>query len=389
MRGGGLPRLSQDPTEDAFVQDPYAFYDRLRAAGPLVWWKEYDMPVAAGLEAVAAILKDRRFGREVPRPWPPHLAPFAAIESHSMLELDPPRHTRLRGLVSRAFTSRASARLAPGLEALCHHLIDAFPEGAFDLLPAYAQPIPVMTIARLLGLPQEDAPHLLRWSHAMVAMYQAGRDRAVEDAAAAASTEFADHLRAAIEGKRAAPADDLLSDLVAVRDGTDRLSEEELISTAVLLLNAGHEATVHAIGNTVAGLLARGLRPDDPERTVEETLRHDPPLHLFTRHAIEPATVGGHRFEAGDPVACLLGAANRDPTAFEAADVLDPARPPRQHAAFGAGAHFCVGAPLARLELRAALKTLFERCPGLRLAEPPRFAPTYHFHGLTRLMVST
>lgn len=384
-----MRRLSQDPTEGAFVQDPYPFYDRLRAAGPLVWWEEYGMLVTAGMETVMAILKDRRFGREAPRaPTPPHLEPFAALERHSMLELDPPRHTRLRALVSRAFTSRTVAALAPGIEALCHALVDDFPEGPFDLLPAYAEPIPVRTIARLLGVPEADAPQLLRWSHAMVAMYQAGRDRGVEDAAAAAAGAFAAYLRAVLTAKRAAPADDLLSRLIAAQDAAEPLSEEELVSTVVLLLNAGHEATVHAIGLAVARLLARGAREDDPERAVEEALRHDPPLHLFTRHAKEPLTLHGHDFAPGDPVACLLGAANRDPAAFEAPAAFDPGRPPRQHAAFGAGAHFCVGAPLARLEMRIALQVLLERRPDLRPVRPPRLAPTYHFHGLTALEVA-
>ena len=384
-----MRRLSQRPTEDAFVQDPYPFYDRLRAAGPLVWWEEYGMPVAAGMEAVTAILKDRRFGREGPAaPVPGHLAPWQAIEDHSMLELDPPRHTRLRALVARAFTSRAAQRLAPGLEALCRDLADRFPEGTFDLLPAYAQPIPAVTIARLLGVPEEDVPDLLRWSHAMVGMYQAGRDRAAEDAAARASVEFAAYLRAAIASRRAAPRDDLLSELVAARDGADRLSEEELISTAVLLLNAGHEATVHAIGLGAARLLARRPEPGaDLDALVEEALRHDPPLHLFTRRAAERLTLHGHRFEAGDPVACLLGAANRDPAAFARPGAFDPARPAAFHAAFGAGIHFCVGAALARLELRIALGVLLERRPPLRVVRPPRLAPIYHFHGLEALWV--
>jgi cytochrome P450 len=381
-------RLTQPPDEDAFVQDPYPFYDRLRAAGGLVWWEEQGMPVAADMATVMAVLKDRRFGREGPRPpVPAHLAAWRAIEDHSMLELDPPRHTRLRALVSRAFTSSAVSGLAPGIEALCRRLVGGFPEGPFDLLPAYAEPVPVLTIARLLGLPDGDAPDLLRWSHAMVAMYQAGRDRAVEDAAARASEEFAEHLRAEIAARRARPRDDLLTELIAARDGADRLTEEELVSTVILLLNAGHEATVHAIGNGAAALLARGLRPGEPERAVEETLRHAPPLHLFVRHALEPLELHGHRFEVGDPVGCLLGAANRDPAAFDAPHALDLARAPCQHAAFGAGAHFCVGAPLARLELRIALEVLFRECPGLRLAAAPRYGPTYHFHGLSRLLV--
>ena len=384
-----MERLSQPPTDEAFVQDPYPFYARARAAGPLVWWDDYAMPVAATHAAVTAVLKDRRFGREVPpAPVPPHLAPFQAVEAHSLLELEPPRHTRLRGLVARAFTSRAAERLAPGIEALCHTLVDAFPEGPFDLLPAYAARVPVVTIARLLGVPEGDADALLGWSHAMVAMYQAGRTRAVEEAAGAAAGEFSAYLRGVVAAKRRAPADDLLSDLIAIRDGSDRLSEDELVSTAILLLNAGHEATVHAIGNGAALLLARRTRPSsDADALAEEVLRFDPPLHLFTRHAKEDADLLGHRFAAGEPVGALLASANRDPAAHEAPDVFDPSRAPRPHAAFGAGTHFCVGAPLARLELRLALRVLLERRPELVLAEPPRYAPTYHFHGLERLIV--
>ena len=385
-----MRRLSQSPTCDAFVQDPYPFYARARAAGPLVWWDEQSMPVATTFAAVAAILKDRRLGREAPpRPAPPHLAPFEAIEAHSMLELDPPRHTRLRALVARALTSRAVAALAPGIEALCHALIDAFPEGPFDLLPLYAERVPVLTIARLLGVPDGDADDLVAWSHAMVAMYQAGRTRAVEDAAAAASAEFAAYLRAAVATKRAAPRDDLLSALVAARDGEDRLSEDELISTAILLLNAGHEATVHAIGNGAAASLSRGLRADgDPDALVEEVLRFDPPLHLFTRWAKTDAEILGHRLAAGDEVGCLLASACRDPAAHDRPGAFDPARAPRPHAAFGAGVHFCVGAPLARLEMRIALPILLARCPALRPVEPPRYAPTWHFRGLERLIVA-
>ena len=385
-----MRRLSQPPHEDGFVQDPYPFYARARAAGPLAWWEELGMPVATTHEAVTAVLKDRRLGREAPpAPVPPHLAPFAALEAHSLLEIEPPRHTRLRGLVARAFTSRAVAALAPGIEALCGRLVDAFPEGPFDLLPAYAERVPVLTIARLLGVPDDDADDLVAWSHAMVAMYRPGRTRAEEDAAAAAAAAFADYLRAAVAGKRAAPREDLLSALVAARDGEDRLSEDELISTAVLLLNAGHEATVHALGNGAAALLARGLRADGPpDALVEEVLRFDPPLHLFTRWAKKDCEILGHRLAAGDQVGCLLASAGRDPAAHDRPDAFDPARGPRPHAALGAGIHFCVGAPLARLEMRIALPALFARCPGLRLAETPRYAPTWHFHGLERLMVT-
>ncbi len=251
--------LSQSPTEPAFVQDPYRFYERARKGGPLFRWDDYGLVCATSAAAVGAILRDRRFGREEPeelrRPVPAHLAPFYAVEAHSMLELEPPRHTRLRSLVLRAFTSRRIAALAPEIEALSHQLIDAFPAGAFDLLPAFAQKLPVTIIARLLGVPEDRGPDLLAWSNAMVGMYQARRSRAMEDAAVAATQSFADFLRRHVESRRSQPADDLITHLIAAESEGEKLTTDELIATCILLLNAGHEATVHAIGNGVKALL--------------------------------------------------------------------------------------------------------------------------------------
>jgi cytochrome P450 len=236
------------------------------------------------------------------------------------------------------------------------------------------------------------APELLAWSHAMVAMYQARRDRAVEDRANAAARDFAAFLRGHVDARRARPADDLITALITAEAEGDRLDTEELIATCVLLLNAGHEATVHAIGNGTAAILAAGL---DPRRlfadaaatraTVEEALRFDPPLHLFTRFALEDADALGHRFARGDTVGCLLAAAGRDPARFPDPHRFDPDRAPAPHLAFGAGIHFCVGAPLARAELAIALPMLFELLPGLALAAPPAFADRYHFRGLAAL----
>ena len=390
-----MQRLSQPPTDPAFVQDPYPFYDRVRAAGPFAFWEDYGLPVSASWEGVNALLRDRRFGREIPadrrRPVPEHLAPFQAIEAHSMLELEPPRHTRLRGLVLRAFTSRRIAALAPEIEALCHTLIDRFPDGPFDLIPAYCTQVPVIVIARLLGVPEDRAPDLLAWSNAMVAMYQARRTRATEDAAAAAASAFADFLRGYIETRRRRPADDLITHLIAAEEAGEKLTPDELVTTCILLLNAGHEATVHTIGNGVKAILGHGAQAPlaaDPEATVEEVLRWDPPLHLFTRHCYDACEIAGHRFAPGDEVGLLLAGANRDPARWPDPARFDPARPVRANASFGAGLHFCIGAPLARLELRLALGVLFARLPDLRLAEAPAYADLYHFHGLRRLIVS-
>jgi len=384
-------RFEQSPVAADFVQNPYPFYDQVRPTGPFFDWADYRHLCSASYEVVSALLRDRRFGRELPAGLPsnipPHLKAFYDFESHSMLEREPPTHTRLRGLVVRAFTSRQIAALAPGMETLCHQLIDALPAGEFDLLSHYAETIPVIVIARLLGVPEDMAPQLLRWSHDMVAMYQAGRTRQIEDDAVAATLAFSDYIRGLISARRKTPGDDLLSSLIAARDSGDKLSEDELISTAILLLNAGHEATVHAIGNGVKTLLETQHQGDISEAVIEETLRFDPPLHMFTRFAMEDVEVFGQRFAKGQVIGLLLAGANRDPAKYQNPHQFDPARGGIGNTSFGAGLHFCVGAPLARLEMGYALPILFDRLPKLRLAAPAIFANRYHFHGLERLML--
>jgi len=389
-----LPPFTQSPLDPGFVQNPYPAYDRMRALGPLVYWTDYAMAAAAGHAQVSALLRDRRFGREVPvgkrRTVPPHLAAWQRVEDHSILEREPPTHTRLRKLVLHGFTSRRIAGLRPEIATLAHQLIDQFDGPEIDLLPQFAERLPVILIARLIGVPEEMAAQLLVWSHAMVAMYQARRDLAVEVAAGEAAAAFSAYLEGLIAERRVAPGEDLLSSLIAARDGTDRLSDAEMIATVILLLNAGHEATVHTLGNGVKAVLEADVNPrsTDPALLCEEILRHDPPLHMFTRYATERVEVFGHVFEPGDQVALLLGAANRDPQVFENPDRFLPDRTPNPHVSFGAGLHFCVGAPLARAEVQIALPILFERHPNLALAEPPSYADRYHFHGLERLKIA-
>ena len=392
-----MQHVSQSPTDPEFVQNPYPFYDHIRPLGDLVWWDDYKMACATGYDAVNAILRDRRLGREMPADLrisvPQRLAPFYQIEAHSMLELDPPRHTRLRALVLRAFTSRRIKELAPEIQTLSHQLIDAFPKGEVDLLTAYAQKIPVIIIARLLGVPERMADQLLTWSNAMVTMYQARRTRADEDAAAAASTEFADFMRGYIKERRNTPADDLITHLIAAEEDGEKLSTDELITTCILLLNAGHEATVHSMGNGIKTLLENdtpvtAFAPDAIGNTIEEIFRYDPPLHIFTRIAREDLELFGHSIKRGQTIACLLAAANRDPATYKAPNTFTPDRHIKANTSFGGGLHFCVGAPLARLELQIALPVLFSRCPDLRLTHPPKYANLYHFHGLTALRIA-
>ena len=389
-----MKTLHQSPTDPGFVQNPYPFYERARAEGPFFHWADYDLTCTGNAAAVNAIFRDRRFGREPVEPiaFPPHLAPFYAVEAHSMLELEPPRHTRLRNLVLRAFTSRRIAGLAPDITALATELATAIPSGNSDLLKTFAQPLPVRIIARLLGVPEDMAPDLLRWSNAMVGMYMAGRTRETEDRAVAATEAFVAFMRSYVDERRKRPADDLITQLIAAESEGEKLSTDELITTCILLLNAGHEATVHTIGNGVKTLLETGtplsaLAPDAIEATVEEILRFDPALHMFTRWAYEDVEVMGHTFHRGDQVGLLLAAANRDPGVWDHPDRFNPSRPVKPLVTFGAGLHFCVGAPLARLELQIALPILFQHNPGLTLAAPPAYGDVYHFHGLKALAV--
>jgi cytochrome P450 len=376
-----------DPRDTAFFNDPYPAYHALRAATPVFKWEHYGIWCFARHEDVSALLRDRRFGREVPhRDIPAHLQSFYAFEAHSLLEIEPPRHTRLRNLVNRAFVSRAIETMRPRVEALANHQIDGFIAAReTDLLQSFATPIPVIVIAELLGVPSKMAPQLLQWSHDMVAMYQSRRDRVVEDAAEAATIAFTAFMRGYVKERRRNPGADLLSQLIAAEAGGAHLSEEELITTAILLLNAGHEATVHAVANGVKALLENNHRGPITVGHVEECLRYDAPLHLFTRYAKEDVEFAGVKITKDEEVGLLLAAANRDPARFAEPDRFDPVRDPNPHVSFGAGIHFCVGAPLARMELQVSLDTLFRRLPHLRLAEPPNYRDTYHFHGLEAL----
>ncbi|NVO27006.1 cytochrome P450 [Donghicola sp. C2-DW-16] len=389
--------LKQSPTEPEFVQNPYPFYASARAAGHVHLWDDYAMPAVFTHEAVSALLKDKRFGREIPTEMrqasPAHLTDFYGVEDHSMLELEAPRHTRLRSLVLRAFTSRRIKGLAPEIERLSHHLIDEMPLGGCDLLPAYCAMVPVIVIARLLGVPEGMATQLLLWSNAMVGMYQAGRTHDDEVAANTAAREFSLFMRDYIADRRATPADDLISELIAAEENGQRLTVDEMITTCILLLNAGHEATVHTLGNGVKALIENNvpvsaLQGDAVQNTVEEILRYDPPLHVFTRYAYEDISLFGHDFRRGDQVALMLASANRDPAAWTDPDRFDPTRPIKTNSSFGGGIHFCIGAPLARLEMQIALRVLFERRPRLALAGTPEYADVYHFHGLEALNVT-
>lgn len=398
-------RASAEPRDPRFFQNPYAFYDQLHAGDPTFFWDQYGHWCFAGFKDVSALLRDKRFGREIlhvatreelgmPEPKA-HTAAFDLTEKHSLLNLEPPAHTRLRTLVNRAFVSRHVEQLRPRIVKLANEMIDRFEgEESVDLIKAFAAPIPAVIIAEMIGLPAESASDLLAWSNRMVAMYMFGVSHATELDANQASQDFMDFVGEAIRERRSQPREDLLSHMLTSDRGGDVLSDEEVMSTAILLLNAGHEATVHTTGNGVKSILESGIdpvtlfaTPEQTEATAEECLRFDAPLHMFTRYALSDLDYNGISLRKGDVVGLMLGAANRDPLRFANANSFDPFRTDGANVSFGAGIHFCIGAPLARIELQVAFSELFKRLPRLRLAEAPRYNNVYHFHGLERLMV--
>jgi len=367
-----------DPADPAFLADPYPVFARLRAAGelhrhPTLGRNGGELLVAVSHRMSSAVLRHRTMGRV----WS-DVAPagtfgaFNLLHRNSLLECEGPRHARLRGLVSSAFARGHVQRLRPEVTRLAGELVDGLASriadgGTGDLVAELAESLPVRVIAELLGVPVDDHELLNRWSHAIVKMYEPDRDPARGTAAEAASAEFSGYLRTLAADRAVRPRSDLISDLVAAR-----LTEDELVGTAVLLLMAGHEATVNVLANGVRALLGHPaqwarLRADRSllPSAVEELVRFDSPLQLFERTVLADTELAGLPLRAGQTVAALLGAAARDPAVFDTPDELDVGRSPNPHLGFGAGVHYCLGAPLARIEVAAALDALLDRLPGL------------------------
>ena len=393
-----------DPRDAAFLADPYPAFARLRAEGPVHWHDGMGLFVTVTHAAADTVLRDRSLGRIWRDKEPAELFPaFNLLHRTSILENEPPTHTRLRRLVAGAFGRGHVERLRPWIDDLADGLVTRAAEelasgaGAdgVDLIALVAEPLPVDVIAQLLGVPAGDRHHLRPWSNSIVKMYEYGLPEPQRLEAEEAARAFVEYLRALVAERRAHPQDaDLVTDLVQAADGADRLSQDEIVGTCVLLLMAGHEATVNVVGN---GMLAMLRRPgawravvDDPGlivRAAEEMIRYDSSLQIFERTATRRVQVHGTWVEEGQKIAALLGAANRDPAVFVDPDRFDVARDPNPHLGFGAGIHFCLGAPLARVEVQAVLGALRRRLPGLVLAAEPERRPEFVLRGLRALQV--
>lgn len=398
--------MAFNPLAPDFQRNPYPYYDELRAATPFLYYKDWDIWFVTAYEDVSALLRDRRLGRTMDHvltraerrlpPPAPELAPFHKLSENSMFDKEPPEHTRLRSLVHKVFTPRRVEGLRVSIQSITDELLDAVqPQGQMDVLADFAVPLPVTVIAELLGVPQADRHHLRPWSQDIVAMYELDHTAEQERRAVQAALEFSDYLRHLTEKRRAEPQDDLITALALVEEAGERLTMDELISTCVLLLNAGHEATVNVIGN---GLLALFHDPDQMSRlieephlmptAIEEMMRYDTPLQLFRRWVLEDMTYKDYFFKQGTQFGLMFGAANRDPARFNNPHQLDITREDNPHLSFGGGIHYCLGAPLARLELSIAFQTLLRRCQSMKLMEEPAFRDTYVIRGLQSLKVS-
>jgi cytochrome P450 len=391
-----------DFADKDFLVDPYPALAGARAVGKPFWHEPTGMFLAARHADANAVLRNKSLGRIfTPKTPETDWHDFNYLHSDSILDSEPPKHTRLKSLVSKAFNPRSITALTPDIERLTAELLDACAEklernGTFDVLADFAEPLPVKVIAHMLGFPDADE-HLLRpWSQAIVKMYEVNPTEAHKAEARTASTEFADYVHGLMELRKAHPGTDLISSLAAAEKDGERLSVEELIATCVLLLNAGHEASVNGFGNGIVAALRRpaAIQPlrDDPRavsRTaLEEFLRFDSPLQLFERTATADTEINGVAIRQGQKIAALLGAANRDADVFDDADTMDLTREANQHIAFGAGIHFCIGAPLARLEMAISLPALIERFPALELAGEPVRRPTFVLRGYDTVHVT-
>ena len=391
-----------DFTDPAFASNPYPALKELRAAGQPVWHEGMQMFLAARHGDANDVFRNKSLGRIFTEKSPEfEWEIFNWLHADSILDSEPPKHTRLRSLVAKAFNRQKIEGMRPAVERITEQLLDAIDEKVksgqtFDLIADYAEPLPVKIIADLLGFPESEE-HLLRpWSQAIVKMYEVNPTVQYQSEAKVAAQEFADYVRDLAESRKKTPGEDLISDLAMVEENGEKLNMHELVATCVLLLNAGHEASVNAFGN---GMVAALQRPDQTallrenprgvtNTALEEFMRFDAPLHMFERTATADTEIGGVAIKEGQKIAALIGSANRDETVFSNPESMDLTRDPNPHIGFGAGIHFCIGAPLARLEMSVSLPALWEKYPHMQLVGDAIRRPTFVLRGYESVAIS-
>ena len=391
-----------DFNNPTFVADPYEQLKELREFGKPVWHEGMQIFLAARHSDANDVFRNKSLGRIFTDKKPDfEWETFNWLHSDSILDSEPPKHTRLRSLVAKAFNRNKIEGMRPAVERITQQLLDVIDEKVksgetFDLIADYAEPLPVKIIADLLGFPESEE-HLLRpWSQSIVKMYEVNPSEQYQMEAKKAAAEFAEYVRSLAEHRKKNPGQDLITDLAMVEENGEKLNSHELVATCVLLLNAGHEASVNAFGN---GMVAALERPDQAEllrknsraitdTALEEFMRFDAPLHLFERTATVDTELGGVKIEKGQKIAALIGSANRDSAVFERADEMDLTRDPNPHIGFGAGIHFCLGAPLARLEMSVSLPALWEKYPNMQLDGNPVRRPTFVLRGYESVSIS-
>lgn len=375
----------------AFVYDPYPILAELRETLPVFYDEGWNKVFFLRYDDISALLRDKRLGRSITHilsrdelGWPPPnrlTRDFDSFQENHMLDNEPPKHTRLKGLMLKAFTPARVEGLRGKIQSIVNGLIDRAEDvGRMDLLADYAEPLPVTVIAELLGVPEEDRHLLRRWSASIVKLYELGYTEEQARAANQAVVEFSDYVKDLADQRRKRPSQDLITALVEVEEQGEKLTSDELVANCILLLNAGHEATVNG---TTAGFLALSKNPDQMElareaavrgdveffkTAVEELLRYDTPLPMFERWVLEDLELSGIPLKKGQEVALMYASGNRDPRKFPDPDRLNLTRKENQHLTFGLGIHYCIGAPLARLELQTSFQTLLKRLPEVHLA---------------------
>ena len=391
-----------DFNDPQFVADPYPALKKLREAPGPVWHEEMQIFLAARHPDANDVFRNKSLGRIFKDKTPEfEWEIFNWLHADSILDSEPPKHTRLRSLVAKAFNRQKIEGMRPAVGRITDQLLDSIDVKVksgetFDLIADYAEPLPVKIIADLLGFPESEE-HLLRpWSQAIVKMYEVNPSVQYQNEAKQAAREFADYVRDLAEARKKTPGQDLISDLASVEENGEKLNMHELVATCVLLLNAGHEASVNAFGN---GMVAALQRPDQvkllrenprgvTDTALEEFMRFDAPLHLFERTATADTELGGVAIKEGQKIAALIGSANHDETVFSSPEMMDLTRDPNPHIGFGAGIHFCLGAPLARLEMSVSLPALWERFPSMQLAGDAVRRPTFVLRGYESVAIS-